>query len=362
MEKKTITSSTKSSENNHTLTLQLANQQLIHDNTTGKYHIRFDVLVNSNHPNLYLDYATLFINYEDQYFNSEAIDNFPSNYVQSVDIDGVSVWKGEAFGQENYKFCLARAESNVICLEISNWIDENRTVLDTVPVPLLHFQLELQNNLSQVQSFFAFSPYYHVNPTNHSQYTTIQSYASGYYAFSNVFLLPSDTLTISTLAAPIITGFDASLKIAGIGDTLSINGAHFGTGRGTVLFKNANRGGATFLKGLDDQYFVSWSDSLIKVLVPSLVYQVHNSNTYEYQGGAGSGQVKIKTAAGDSCVSNTSLDIPVSVINARRLNGNIIRRVYMSRKNCNYDFQFTLHSHYQNDNTKISVIDTALRR
>ncbi len=39
---------------------------------------------------------------------------------------------------------------------------------------------------------------------------------------------------------------------------------------------------------------------------------------------------------------------------------NDIKRVYLARQQCDYDFQFTLHSSLAGDTNKIHVIDTAL--
>jgi hypothetical protein len=94
--------------------------------------------------------------------------------------------------------------------------------------------------------------------------------------------------------------------------------------------------------------------------VPSLVYKGYENETPDWCGGAGTGPIKIKTASGDSCISSTSLYIPVSVTNMKLINNGLIRRAYLVRQHCDYDVRFTLHRHYQFDNQKIAVIDTAL--
>ena len=113
--------------------------------------------------------------------------------------------------------------------------------------------------------------------------------------------------------------------------------------------------------GLDDCYHLLWSDTLIKVLVPSLVYKGYENEDRVWTGGACSGPVKIQTANGDTTVNDGSsyLYINYSVMN-HKVN-NEIKRVYLVRQQCDYDFQFTLHSSLAGDTTKIHVIDTALR-
>ncbi|MCA8832324.1 matrixin family metalloprotease [Hymenobacter pini] len=72
-------------------------------------------------------------------------------------------------------------------------------------------------------------------------------------------------------AAPLITTLAPSSVTAGTSTVLTINGSGFGTvrGNGSVEFRNADDGGATYTKVNDDDY-VSWTDTRIQVRVPSL--------------------------------------------------------------------------------------------
>lgn len=87
--------------------------------------------------------------------------------------------------------------------------------------------------------------------------------------------------------APTITTIGPLTLTAGTGAVLTISGSGFGNtrGNGFVEFRNADDGGATYTKITDADY-VSWSDTRIQVLVPSLS---STRNT------AGTGPVRVTT-------------------------------------------------------------------
>ncbi|QCR23881.1 IPT/TIG domain-containing protein [Pontibacter sp. SGAir0037] len=110
------------------------------------------------------------------------------------------------------------------------------------------------------------------------------------------------------LAAPAITSFSPTTASAGTGTVLTINGSGFGAqrGNGSVQFRNADDGGRTFVRPLENDY-VSWSNTKIEVRVPS---------TTEDEGGtAGTGQIRVVAADGTTTTSTTPLTVPYSYIN-----------------------------------------------
>lgn len=232
-----------------------------------------------------------------------------------------------------------------------------RVLLDTIPKPFLHFSFSV--SLDSFPNKVVFNTYNTAGNPTYAQ-TANASYLS-YYAFNQIVHIPSDTLIIPGLRNPIIIGLDNQNKIAGVGDTLTILGKNFGSTRGEVFFREADKGGKRFMFGLDDCYHLLWSDTMIKVLVPSLVYKGYDNEDRIWTGGACSGPVKIQTANGDTSINYGTpyLYINYSVMN-HKVN-NEIKRVYLARQQCDYDFQFTLHRSLEGDTSKIFVIDTALR-
>jgi len=93
----------------------------------------------------------------------------------------------------------------------------------------------------------------------------------------------------------------------GIKDTLSFFGSGFGNVRGTgnVYFKNSDDGGQSKIY-CDPIDVISWSDNVIKVLVPS---RNSISDTISNKYSAGSGSIRIVT--NDSTIFNSQSDITI---------------------------------------------------
>ncbi|WP_219601049.1 IPT/TIG domain-containing protein [Hymenobacter sp. DG01] len=109
-------------------------------------------------------------------------------------------------------------------------------------------------------------------------------------------------------AAPLISSLSPAVITAGTGAVLTIKGSGFGAtqGKGLVGFRNADNGGQSFVSPLASEY-VSWSDTEIKVRVPSVA---------EGNGGtAGSGAVLVTNGTSESALSLDNLTIDYARIN-----------------------------------------------
>jgi len=104
-----------------------------------------------------------------------------------------------------------------------------------------------------------------------------------------------------------ITSFSPSTITAGTFSVLTINGSGFGATRGTsfVEFKNADDGGATYIKPDPSQY-VSWSASQIQVMVPT--------ESFTTTGTAGSGVFRVDVG-GVKSTSTSSLTVSYGHLN-----------------------------------------------
>ncbi len=112
-----------------------------------------------------------------------------------------------------------------------------------------------------------------------------------------------------------ITSFSPNAVQAGKGIILTINGSGFGASRGSgrVEFSNANNGGATIdIEPLSTEY-ISWSDTQIKVKVPT---------------DAGTGKFRVTNSSGSSATSSSSLTVEYNIINVtynnRRYRTNLV--------------------------------------
>ncbi|WP_034256595.1 T9SS type A sorting domain-containing protein [Adhaeribacter aquaticus] len=114
-----------------------------------------------------------------------------------------------------------------------------------------------------------------------------------------------------TQATPVFNSFSPDSISAGTNAVLTISGSNFGAtrGNGFVEFRNANDGGATFIKPLASDY-ISWSDNTIKVRVPS--------TTADGGGVAGTGQIRVTNNQLQSNTSSNMLIINFAVSNVTK--------------------------------------------
>ncbi len=86
---------------------------------------------------------------------------------------------------------------------------------------------------------------------------------------------------------------------AGNDEVLVISGSGFGDSIGSISFRNSDNGGATFQQAFDSA-ILSWSDTSIRILVPSF---------------AGTGEVQIVSSDGESIITNNELTVLSSELN-----------------------------------------------
>jgi PKD repeat protein len=110
----------------------------------------------------------------------------------------------------------------------------------------------------------------------------------------------------SITTAPTITSFTPTSITAGTASTLTINGTGFGATQGTstVNFENADDGGSTYIHPAPSQY-VLWSDTQIKVKVPSKT---------GISGNAGTGTIQV-TVGSSTATSSNPLTINYAELN-----------------------------------------------
>ena len=118
--------------------------------------------------------------------------------------------------------------------------------------------------------------------------------------------------------APAITSFSPAQTTAGTGAVLTLVGSGFGASRGsgTVSFRNADDGGATTTRALDRDY-LSWSDTQIRVRVPSLASDGHP---------AGTGPITVTSSDGTSATSAAALTIIYALSNIDNTTGTFADR------------------------------------
>ena len=343
--KKKIKANSKETTDSNTLTLAMDSPEPIYEN--GKWYIKFSVWATTNNPNIYLAETYMSITYNQTIFGT-------------LSLNKITVTKGSHFNVagSDYSVYLMMSNGSFSINFITNPNNPTATKvkLSATPVILLNFKIETLSS-GTVNNCVSFSVSQSDNASKYTLTSNASSSSSIYYG---------KTYYINH---PYITNITPISRVAGVDDIVTITGNNFGNTRGTALFTAANRGGLVnnqpdFLLRLDQQYYTSWSNTQIRVKVPSMVKNGYlENNTYE-KGIAGTGSIKILTAQGSSCITPSSIElqVPYAVYNESATIGGLIRREHFVKRNCDYDFMFTLHSSYQNDVNKIRVIDTALAR
>ena len=335
-------------KSNNILTVSIQNQTVQYDHTKGKYYFKFDVYVNANDFSTYLDNVSLRLNYNTTAFGT----NIKAN-------NKVEVSMGDEFNDFTYNLSnyVSDASPNSLYLGCGAGLVAYpaRTLLTTTPEKLLAVGIELLNGLTGISSGINFTDV--VNTSIASWFAPASNspwYDTELYDATNYNTPPG--FTIYTVA-PTLSNFSPTTVRAGVDEILTINGANFGTQKGEVLFtRDGVASGATdFLKGLDESYIDSWTNTQIKVRVPSFVrkgYVEKGKGISGFGSGAGSGKIKVRTARNDSVISASSLHIEYSISNFSgkyepSCYTNPICRVYLARlSDCN-DVVFTLHDTFQ---------------
>ena len=335
-------------KNNTDLYISFSTPQLRYNHSLNKTCVEVDLCVHTNRTNVFFDGGSICVVYDTTAFGTEIANT------ESFDVSFCSEFISDSY----WLISSTNVTPNTLSvfgafMPVPNM---QRVELDTNPKPFLHLSFVVDLDSAESEIYF--------QTVNTKDYSLMYSDSATaptdiHIYFDHIFHLSSDTIRLPNNHTPVILSKDSTTKFAGIGDTLSIRGINFGETKGEVFFKAADDGGQNYLRGLDDQYHLYWSDTLIQVLVPSLVYKGYDS-IIGYSGGAGSGRIQIKNINNHTNETIDSVFIKYSIINGRG-SDNVIRRVYLARKNCDYDYQFTLHREFEQDSIKISVIDTALK-
>ena len=125
------------------------------------------------------------------------------------------------------------------------------------------------------------------------------------------------------LAQPIISGFAPASLTAGSSAVLTINGSNFGAtqGAGRVEFPNANNGGSGFVAANPADY-KGWSDTQIKVLVPSQIIATG--------GVAGTGVFRVVNATSETGLSPSVLTVVYALSNIEQSGGDTPGRIRLT--------------------------------
>lgn len=167
------------------------------------------------------------------------------------------------------------------------------------------------------------------------------SFKGGHYVASkNIYVehLKQDN-NIQRTDAVTITSFSPTVLAAGIGTVLSIQGSGFGAnqGIGYVAFKNADNGGITTDTPRQADY-LSWSDTQIRIRVPSLGTNGHP---------AGTGLLRVVSNSGVTVTSDVPLTVIYALANVENTTSTLIERPNHITANSTGGLSFHLSPNFQ---------------
>lgn len=216
----------------------------------------------------------------------------------------------------------------------------------------MHLKFKINNCVATTKMQFYNKPIMalqtnYVLNANDSAYTQWYFYDTVYY---------NDHSPISLCPIVQITGFSPSVIRAGTNEVLTITGTNFGASRGSgqVLFADADSIGR-FFKRCDSLDYVSWTNTEVKVKVPSIVLSDTLNPT------AGSGIFKIVTNQGFRDSTTTKLDVQYAVFNSSQVGSSVKKRINIGYYNCNsVPLNFKLGNTLQSYPQAIPLIDSAI--
>ncbi|MBK9413717.1 MAG: T9SS type A sorting domain-containing protein [Bacteroidetes bacterium] len=261
------------------LVVTLMNQQ--NTSTPGHNYFEFDICLSDSVSALYFMQSSINFHYDSLTFGSNIKGNGKLTISRGALIQDTSSYLfPTSSDQGNDNFNITILNKNIILFPV-NFIDLTET-----PIPAVHVKIEVEdcNQQSTIEPYIN-SPF--VAKWGSSSQPPINSVVSydTVYSSNSIGFVGCGAFQIDSISPDTIR--------AGVGDTLRIFGNGFGATRGTgnVYFPNADNGGANYLYG-DTNDFVSWTNTLIELILPSLTKIADTS--IAINGNVGTGFIKVK--------------------------------------------------------------------
>lgn len=334
-------STLKSAAATNDLTLSIRNQQVTGSSTM---HFEFDVYVNANNSNTYYSNAIARIDFNTSIFGYD------------LEANGkIMLTRGSSFSSSTYEtnvYDVSSSRVNISLNEKYGLTSWNRTKLTTTAVQLFHVKIEIlsgapdgyANITFQETTYTEMFSMYSTSSTGNS--STLLSYDVTNYTNPSSYMIRLN---------PSISSFSPWNVKAGVGESLYIYGSNFGSTMGKVYFKNADNGGSSFIKGINN-YIKSWSNTMIEVEIPSYVQDGFDNKWYC----AGSGEFQVITSSGKQATSTSSLTVDYSISDLAIPASYNDGRLYLVKNGSTNGMVFTLHTNVASNSSAIKCIEKAL--
>jgi hypothetical protein len=344
------------------LNITIENQKISCISDGQKTFFEFDIYASGNSSNTYLENVVFVLGYNSNAFHTNVSAN-----------NSIIVTMGNSFSSPTYDDPMNgiiddgpdsvrfRLGTNF------NGVSWNRALITTSPIKLLHVKMELFD-CDYYDADLKFKDIANVSIIAlYTNTPNISPITAPYLAYNANYVQPSNFALCSSIQ---IDDFYPKTISAGTNSILTIVGSGFGClrGEGNILFKDADNGGTTYIPDLNKIDYLSWSDTLINIILPSIIDTTptinHTSNIYHPR----SGDFIITTNI-DALNSSPDLNIRYSAANYYNTDTNVniplykklpYRQVSFKDYSDNHAREFYLDTSISNNPQMTAVVYKAL--
>lgn len=313
----------------------------------GKDFFEFDIYISSNQ-NIYFDNGLVRIEYNNDAFGSNVVAN---NKVTSQR-GTITASMGDYYAPSP-----SDISANVLAVGVGAEFNAvNKFMIGSTPEQLLHVKIEILDCSSYPTLEF-------VDQSTMLMLSLYTNTASGTNLLNFDNITANDTEN-SKLCAVNITNLNPTKVNAGTGDIITITGYQFGNNMGTIQMKNADDGGTSWVD-LDSYDITQWTDTEIKVRIPSVLpINVTNPNQYKTPG---TGKLNVIAQSG-SMAETPELEVYYSWRNDVRFNF-AKTKIYFAGRDSVYDenkidqqlgYSFILNPNLTNNSQAMSCVRKAI--
>lgn len=284
-ERKTNTNNTVHDRATEEINFEVKNEVVSCDSLGVKKYYEFDIYVDGNSSNTYIDNLAFVIKYNTNAFNTFIVSNQKIEITRGNDFNN-STYADPMNGlsddaSDSIRFRLGSDQT------ATSW---NRTLLTTTPNKLVHIKIEI-SKCEDYTSDIKFLDLVNVSTVDvYTEDASISPFVAPYHGYETNYIQPNPFHLCSPFK---ISDFYPKTIAAGTASILTIVGSGFGCYRGNtqVVFKSSKDGGQSDIPYLNDYDYIDslWSDTLIKIRIP---YSVSDTvSLKEYPLGSGYFQI-----------------------------------------------------------------------
>lgn len=237
-------------------------------------YLEFDIYLSADDNNSYFDNGAVAISYDTTVFGSNIYTNGRVEVTRGTVLASViNYQEPDSLTWDNTGDIF-----NIVFFARNN--PASRFNLTTTPTQAVHIKIEFKN--CSIPSTILFTN--HTFMLNNSLYTTTPNApTSSYIQYPSI---DDDDYENLPVCFPIITDFNPKTAHGGVGDIVTISGNYFTNSKGNIALKNADNGGQSLVILDKIQDIISWNDTEIKFIVPSVKDTITSTNV-EFPVGTG---------------------------------------------------------------------------